>query len=77
MAETQRECGGCRHPACPQCFPLGAPGDRLPLSPYAAQRACGGGQEAHEAHMALNGECPWCGYADPSAIDPNVDPEDF
>ena len=20
-------------------------------------------QEAHEAHMDLNGECPWCGYS--------------
>jgi hypothetical protein len=26
--------------------------------------------EAHEAHMALNGECPWCGAGDESAIDP-------
>lgn len=22
---------------------------------------CEGGQEAHEAHVDLNGECPWCG----------------
>jgi hypothetical protein len=28
--------------------------------------------EAHEAHMRMNGECPWCGGDDPSAIDPNM-----
>lgn len=28
--------------------------------------------EAHEAHMAINGECPWCGAYDPSAIDESV-----
>ena len=30
-------------------------------------RACERGlryQEAHEEHMALNGECPWCGHDD-------------
>lgn len=25
--------------------------------------------DAHEAHMALNGECPWCGAADESQVD--------
>jgi hypothetical protein len=25
--------------------------------------------EAHEAHMRVNGECPWCGALDLSAID--------
>jgi hypothetical protein len=29
---------------------------------------CSGGAEAHEAHMQLNGECPWCGGADRDAI---------
>lgn len=24
-------------------------------------------EEAHEAHMALNGECPWCGEYDAEA----------
>ncbi len=24
--------------------------------------------EAHEAHMALNGECPWCGDVDTDEI---------
>ena len=23
---------------------------------------------AHRAHMALNGECPWCGASDESAV---------
>lgn len=22
--------------------------------------------EAHEAHMEINGECPWCGHYDPT-----------
>jgi hypothetical protein len=22
--------------------------------------------EGHEAHMAVNGECPWCGVSDPN-----------
>lgn len=22
---------------------------------------CPGGEEAHYAHMDMNGECPWCG----------------
>jgi hypothetical protein len=38
---------------------------------------CSGGQEAHEAHMELNGECPWCsavGESDPS-LD-GLSPED-
>lgn len=25
---------------------------------------CSGGYEAHMAHLELNGECPWCGFAD-------------
>lgn len=25
--------------------------------------------EAHEAHMELNGECPWCGMIDPMQAD--------
>lgn len=29
-------------------------------------------QEAHEAHMRLNGECPWCYAVDDSKIDPNM-----
>lgn len=33
--------------------------------------------EAHEAHMRLNGECPWCGAYDPEAIDPTARVEDF
>ena len=33
--------------------------------------------EAHAGHMALNGECPWCGESDPEAIHPNASPEDF
>ena len=33
--------------------------------------------EAHEAHMSLNGECPWCGAYDPEAIDPTARVEDF
>lgn len=28
--------------------------------------------EAHEAHMRLNGECPWCFVVDDSKIDPNM-----
>lgn len=24
--------------------------------------------EAHEAHMQMNGECPWCGATDPTRI---------
>lgn len=24
--------------------------------------------EAHEAHMQMNGECPWCGAVDQSQI---------
>ena len=28
--------------------------------------------EAHEMHMRLNGECPWCGVSDTEAIDPNL-----
>lgn len=27
--------------------------------------------EAHDAHMALNGECPWCGAT--GASDPTLD----
>ena len=23
---------------------------------------CEGGQEAHQAHLEINDECPWCGY---------------
>ena len=26
-----------------------------------AAQECSGGEEAHEAHMAINDECPWCG----------------
>lgn len=33
--------------------------------------------EGHEAHMALNGECPWCGAYDPEAIDESLDVDDF
>lgn len=29
-------------------------------------RGCSGGWEAHEAHMELNGDCPWCGSYDRS-----------
>ncbi len=25
--------------------------------------------EAHDAHMAVNGECPWCGTYDPNQTD--------
>lgn len=28
--------------------------------------------EAHEAHMRLNGECPWCGATDEDQIDPTM-----
>lgn len=28
--------------------------------------------EAHEAHMRLNGECPWCGAFDEDAFDANL-----
>lgn len=24
--------------------------------------------DAHDAHMAMNGECPWCGHVDESLI---------
>jgi len=27
---------------------------------------CSGGWEAHEAHMDMNGDCPWCGSYDKS-----------
>lgn len=27
---------------------------------------CPGGQEAHYAHMEVNGECPWCLTYDPT-----------
>jgi hypothetical protein len=26
---------------------------------------CSGGEEAHEAHLHMNGECPWCGAYEP------------
>lgn len=29
--------------------------------------------EAHEAHMQMNGECPWCGVGDPSQIRDKAD----
>jgi hypothetical protein len=30
-----------------------------------ARDACTGGEEAHVAHLNMNGECPWCGaYTD-------------
>lgn len=32
-------------------------------TPDACRREYG---EAHDAHMALNGGCPWCGASDPS-----------
>jgi hypothetical protein len=38
---------------------------------------CPGGQEAHDAHMALNGECPWCGAVDRGRIVEGSEPEDF
>lgn len=41
-----------------------------------ALRACDR-PDAHAAHLALNGECPWCGYADESQVDPNADVDDF
>jgi hypothetical protein len=28
--------------------------------------ACPGGSEAHEAHMEMNGDCPWCESFDKS-----------
>lgn len=28
--------------------------------------------EAHDAHMRLNGECPWCGAFDPAQVDPTM-----
>ena len=28
--------------------------------------------EAHEAHMAVNGECPWCGETDPDSVISNL-----
>jgi len=37
------------------------------------QSGCPGGQEAHEAHLRLNGECPWCGAVEASyntSLDP-------
>jgi hypothetical protein len=42
-----------------------------------SEEACPGGWEAHQAHLALNGECPWCGKVDPEAIDPDAEIEDF
>lgn len=33
--------------------------------------------DSHDAHLALNGECPWCGAYDPDAIDENARLEDF
>jgi hypothetical protein len=27
---------------------------------------CSGGGEAHEAHMEMNGDCPWCASYDKS-----------
>jgi len=29
--------------------------------------------DAHDAHMRMNGACPWCAAVDPSRIDPNFD----
>jgi hypothetical protein len=31
------------------------------LSPVQVAWTCPGGWEAHEAHLDLNDECPWCG----------------
>lgn len=31
--------------------------------------------EAHVEHMAMNGECPWCGAYDEDAVDPHYDVE--
>lgn len=32
--------------------------------------------EAHEAHMEMNGECPWCGAFDPTQTDfGSIDPD--
>lgn len=37
---------------------------------------CPGGWEAHEAHLDLNGECPWCGTITPAlARRLGLDPE--
>jgi len=43
----------------------------------AVAQPCSGGREAHQAHLMLNGECPWCGLYDPSQIDESLEPEDF
>lgn len=37
-----------------------------------AQRPACSHPEAHEGHMALNGECPWCGAVDASAVRPDL-----
>lgn len=41
-----------------------------PLTPQEALQAsmdCPGG-EAHEEHLALNGECPWCDVCDAAVL---------
>lgn len=31
------------------------------------ESGCPGGPEAHDAHLAVNGECPWCSAYEPDA----------
>jgi hypothetical protein len=39
----------------------------------ATQATCPGGQDAHDEHLVLNGECPWCG-AGHNADDGDIPP---
>lgn len=34
-------------------------------------------QEGHEAHMEMNGECPWCGEEDQTQINHDFNVDDF
>jgi hypothetical protein len=40
----------------------------MSISSSQQRRACRD-PEAHDAHMRLNGECPWCGALDVSQIE--------
>jgi hypothetical protein len=45
-------------------------------APRADAMACPGG-DGHDDHLALNGECPWCGaYTDELARELGIDPYD-
>ncbi len=59
---TAEDLGGKHIPPCTATFDCGPSVDYQTGKPHCTM------PESHEAHMALNGCCPWCGECDTDEI---------